>query len=176
MPYNMAHNLRPSHQQSLLSPELSPMSPEPQYSPMSPEPQFSPMSPEPQYSPMPGHPQSPEPRATTPSGSPGPADPLTSYCRLLADIRARTHQFHAACRQVILLNHKILDAKRRYERARADFRLSFRYSNRLKLTSLEGVRDLIYDLAVSLMHQVEGLQAQLQQHYLHALQEQVPAP
>ena len=39
-----------------------------------------------------------------------------------------------ACSQVILLNHQIEAAKARYDRARAVKRLSFRYSNRLKLT------------------------------------------
>ena len=59
---------------------------------------------------------------------------------VLCDIRARNKVFRRACSQVILLDHQIEAAKARYDRARAVKRLSFRYSNRLKLTSLEGVR------------------------------------
>ena len=66
---------------------------------------------------------------------------------VLCDIRARNKLFRRACSQVILLNHQIESAKARYDRAREVKRLSFRYSNRLKLTSLEGVRNLIYEFA-----------------------------
>ena len=66
---------------------------------------------------------------------------------ILCDIRARNKVFRRACSQVILLNHQIEASKARYDSTRAVKRLSFRYSNRLKLTSLEGVRNLVYDIA-----------------------------
>ena len=65
--------------------------------------------------------------------------------------------------QVILLNHQIEAAKARYDRARAVKRLSFRYSNRLKLTSLEGVRNLVYEFACVKCEEIEGLQAKLRE-------------
>ena len=82
---------------------------------------------------------------------------------VLCDIRMRNKIFRRACSQVILLNHKIEDAKAHYDRARAVRRLSFRYSNRLKLTNLEGVRNLIYEYACIKCEEIEGLQARLRQ-------------
>ena len=82
---------------------------------------------------------------------------------VLCQIRAVNKVFRRVCSQVILLNHKIEDAKTRYDRARAVRRLSFRYSNRLKLTSLEGVRNLIYEHACVKCEVIEALQAKLRQ-------------
>ena len=82
---------------------------------------------------------------------------------VLCDIRAQNKIFRRACSQVILLNHQIEGAKARYDRARTGRRLSFRYSNRLKLTSLEGVRNLIYEYACVKCEEIEGLQAKLRQ-------------
>ena len=59
--------------------------------------------------------------------------------------------------------HQIEAAKARYDRARAVKRLSFRYSNRLKLTSLEGVRNLVYEFACVKCEEIEGLQAKLRE-------------
>ena len=55
--------------------------------------------------------------------------------------------FDRACTQVILLNLRIICLKARYDRARATNKLAFRYSNRLKLTSLEGVRNMWFKYA-----------------------------
>lgn len=82
---------------------------------------------------------------------------------VLCEIRASNKVFRRACSQVILLNHQIESAKARYDRARAVKRLSFRYSNRLKLTSLEGVRNLIYEYACTKCSEIEVLQAKLRQ-------------
>jgi len=79
----------------------------------------------------------------------------------MCDIRALNKVFRRACSQVILLNHQIEAAKARYDRARAVKRLSFRYSNRLKLTSLEGVRNLIYEYACQKCEEIENLQGKL---------------
>ena len=80
---------------------------------------------------------------------------------VLMDIRATNKVFRRACSQVILLNHKIEAAKTRYDRARSVKRMSFRYTNRLKLTTLEGVRNLIYEHACAKCEQIESLQAKL---------------
>ena len=95
-----------------------------------------------------------------PLEQPASLDQVTS---LVEEIKAKNKFFKAACAQVILLNHKVEDAKARYDRARSDHRLSFRYSNRLKLTNLEGVRDQVYNYAVLRLHDIEMLQEQLQQ-------------
>ena len=82
---------------------------------------------------------------------------------VLCQIRSVNKVFRRACSQVILLNHKIEDAKTRYDRARTVKRLSFRYANRLKLTSLEGVRNLIYEHACAKCEEIESLQAKLRE-------------
>ena len=82
---------------------------------------------------------------------------------VLCEIRAVNKVFRRACSQVILLNHKIEAAKTRYDRARQVRRLSFRYTNRLKLTSLEGMRNLIYEHACAKCEEIEALQAKLRQ-------------
>ena len=81
----------------------------------------------------------------------------------LCEIRATNKVFRKACSQVILLNHKIEDAKTRYDRAGKVRRLSFRYSQRMKLTALEGVRNLIYDYACIKCDEIEKLQLKLRE-------------
>ena len=83
---------------------------------------------------------------------------LSTWRRLHCLVRhqARNKVFRRACSQVILLNHQIEAAKARYDRARAVKRLSFRYSNRLKLTSLEGVRNLVYEFACVKCEEIEA--------------------
>ena len=82
---------------------------------------------------------------------------------VLCSIRSSNKVFRRACSQVILLNHQIESAKARYDRTRDVRRLAFRYSNRLKLTSLEGVRNLIYEYACAKCSEIEGLQSKLRQ-------------
>ena len=76
-------------------------------------------------------------------------------------IRITNKVFRKACSSVILLNHKIEEAKARYDRARATRRLSFRYSYRLRLTALEGVRNLMYEFACNKCDEIESLQSKL---------------
>ena len=85
----------------------------------------------------------------------------SSTAALLSDIRAKNRVFRKACAQVVLLNLRIEDAKTHYLRARATGNLAFRYSYRMKLTSLEGVRDALYDFAVVKCEEIEALQTRL---------------
>ncbi len=80
---------------------------------------------------------------------------------LTRKIRALNKVFRLACSQVILLNHRIEAVKARYDRACAVKRLSFRYCNRLKLTSLQGVRNVIYEYVIQKSEEIENLQMQL---------------
>ena len=87
----------------------------------------------------------------------------SSTAALLFDVRAKNRVFRKACSQVILLNLRIEDAKTHYLRARATGNLAFRYSYRMKLTSLEGVRDTLYNFAVVKCEEIEGLQERLRE-------------
>ena len=87
----------------------------------------------------------------------------SSTAALLSDFRVKNRVFRRACAQVVLLNLRIEDAKTHYLRARATGNLAFRYSYRMKLTSLEGVRDALYDFAVVKCEEIEALQAHLRE-------------
>ena len=80
---------------------------------------------------------------------------------LRCDIRALNKIFRRACQQVILMNNRIEEMKARYDRARASNRRSFRYTNRLKLCVIEGVRNMYYDFACSKCDEIEDKQAKL---------------
>lgn len=81
---------------------------------------------------------------------------------LVYEIRALNKTFHQACAQVIILNRKITFMKTRYDRARSDNHRSFRYTNRLKLCALEGVRNMYYEFACRKCDEIETLQEKLQ--------------
>ena len=105
-------------------------------------------------------PQQTSPRSPSQTDITAMEDTAHSLC---SQIHATNKVFRLACSQVILLNNKIEEVKARYDRARADRRLSFRFSNRLKLTSLEGVRNLIYEYACVKCEEIEALQIKLRE-------------
>ncbi len=80
---------------------------------------------------------------------------------VLCEIKSKNKVFRKACSQIILLNHQIESSKTRYDRAKQVRRLSFRYTNRLKLTALEGVRNFTYEITCSKCEEIEILQARL---------------
>jgi hypothetical protein len=65
-----------------------------------------------------------------------------------------------------MLNRKIEDMQVRYDRAFADGRRSFRYSHRLKLATLEGMRNMYYEYACRRADELEKMQDTLIQHGL----------
>ena len=70
-------------------------------------------------------------------------------------------KFKKACSQVILLNNQILEAQIRYDRARENGQKSHRYLGRLKLATLEGVRNMIYRYAQERADQLDAMQDRL---------------
>ena len=80
---------------------------------------------------------------------------------LRREIKCENKVFRKACSQIILLNHKGESSKTKYDRAKRVRRLSFRYTNRLKLTALERVRNLTYEFACSICEEIQNLQAEL---------------
>lgn len=69
-------------------------------------------------------------------------------------------KFRRACRQLLILNEEIDCLQCRYERAEAENQRSFRYSLRLRIATLEGVRDAYQEYAIRISHGLQGLQAQ----------------
>lgn len=66
-------------------------------------------------------------------------------------IYTRLHEtelrFKKACEQVVLLNDKLMGLQVRYDRARQENSRSFRYNLRLRMATVEGVRNAYYEYA-----------------------------
>lgn len=72
-----------------------------------------------------------------------------------------TLKFKKSCSQVIHLNNMITDVQTRYDRALTNGQTSYRYVLRLRLMSLEGVRNCIYEYARQKGDEIDQLQEQL---------------
>ena len=80
---------------------------------------------------------------------------------LINQIRQEDRKFRRACQQVAILNNQLTDLKQRYERAARMDRKSFRCSARLRVASMEGVRNMMYQYAEAKCEEIEELQDQL---------------
>ena len=70
-------------------------------------------------------------------------------------------KFRKACQQIVLLNNQIEALQVRYDRAYKANQRTFRYSLRLRLATLEGVRNMFYEYAYRRADELEALQDQL---------------
>ena len=78
---------------------------------------------------------------------------------MCAEIRHVNKKFRIACAQLVQLNNLIEELEARYNRANRDNRRSFRYSLRLRLCTLEGVRNMIYEWASERADELEDMMA-----------------
>ena len=62
---------------------------------------------------------------------------------LLDQLKQMNKKFRLSCNQVVLLNNEIEYLQIRYDKSVADQRRSFRYFLRLKIATLEGVRNML---------------------------------
>ncbi len=76
-------------------------------------------------------------------------------------IRDMNRKFRHACSQLILMNNLIDEIEVRYHRAQASERRSYRYILRLRLCTIEGVRNMFYEYAYARADQLEQLQLKL---------------
>lgn len=67
-------------------------------------------------------------------------------------------KFRKACSQIVLLNNEIEALQARYNRTMKNNRRSFRYSIRLRLATLEGIRNMFYEYASRMADELEELQ------------------
>lgn len=86
---------------------------------------------------------------------------MESSNQALATFRMTDRKFRRACQQIRLLNHRIEDAQIRYDRAYKTNRRSFRYTCRLQLATLEGMRNMFYEYACNRADELEALQEDL---------------
>ena len=70
-------------------------------------------------------------------------------------------KFERACSQLTILNAKISEIQLRYDRAAAVNRRSFRYSLRIQLVELEGVRNMYYQYARGKAEELDHMKQQI---------------
>ena len=76
-------------------------------------------------------------------------------------IRDLNKKFRLSCTQLIFINNLIEEAEIRYNRSQAENRRSYRYILRLKLCTLEGVRNMFYEYAYAKADELEKMQLDL---------------
>lgn len=70
-------------------------------------------------------------------------------------------KFRRSCHHIRILNRRIEEVQIRYDRAFSAGRRSFRYSQRLKLATYEGMRNMYYEYACRHADQLEKMQDEL---------------
>lgn len=70
-------------------------------------------------------------------------------------------RFRRACEQIVLLNQKLEELQLRYGRAKSDNLRSYRYSLRLRLAVVEGLRNTYYEYAHGKADEVAELRQEL---------------
>ena len=70
-------------------------------------------------------------------------------------------RFRRACEQIVQLNYKLDDLQGRYLSAKKDNLRSFRYNCRLRLSVVEGLRNMYYDYAHQKAEDIDGLRKDL---------------
>ena len=76
----------------------------------------------------------------------------------LSKMKVLDAKFCKACQQIRILNHRIKDKQVRYNRAYKVNQRSWRYSLRLQLATMEGVRNMFYEYAYQRADELEALQ------------------
>ena len=81
--------------------------------------------------------------------------------KLLARFHAQDGKFRRACKQIRLLNRRLEDKQIRYDRAYSRNMRSARYTLRLQLATMEGMRNMFYEYASLVADELEEIQDQL---------------
>ena len=76
-------------------------------------------------------------------------------------LREAENKFRKSCAQITLINKKLEDLQKRYNRAKNDNNRAFRYNLRLKLACVEGARNMYYEYAHVQAELVAELRLQL---------------
>lgn len=80
---------------------------------------------------------------------------------LLDELKQMNKKFRLSCNQVVLLNNEIEYLQLRYDQAVGEHSRSFRYFLRLKIATLEGVRNMIYEYACRRADQLDAMHEKL---------------
>ncbi len=78
--------------------------------------------------------------------------------QMLSSFRLLDVKFRRSCHHIRMLNRRIEEVQVRYDRAFASGQRSFRYTHRLKLATLEGMRNMYYEYACLRADELEQMQ------------------
>ena len=81
--------------------------------------------------------------------------------KLLYSLKQMNRKFRLACKQVVLMNNEIEYLQNRYDKAVDCSSRSFRYFLRLKIATLEGIRNMFYDYASQHADKLDALHLKL---------------
>ena len=81
--------------------------------------------------------------------------------QLLCSLKQMNRKFRLACKQVVLLNNEIEYQQNRYDRAVDSGSRSFRYFLRLKIATLEGIRNVFYEYASQHADKLDALHVKM---------------
>ena len=81
--------------------------------------------------------------------------------QLLQELHESDRKFRRAGRQIIILSNKIKDLNARYQRAQKEDRKTFRYTLRLQLATIEGMRNMFYEYLARKAEELDAIQDQL---------------
>ena len=91
---------------------------------------------------------------------------LTNAVDFVLAMRMRDRRFRSVCRQLVLMNDNIRGVRRRYERSMTSHgKRSFRYPQRLRLMTLEGVRDAFTEYAHKEADKLDAMEEQLREQH-----------
>ena len=101
---------------------------------------------------------------------------ITIYCHIFFTMKVKVQQkrlnkkatlvenerrFKKACEQIVQLNYSLDALQQRYNRAKKDNHRSFRYSLRLRIAVVDGMRNMYYDYAHKKAEAVAELRQEL---------------
>ena len=85
--------------------------------------------------------------------------------QLINQMREVDKKFRRVCEQLVLLNNRIEAYQKRYDRAVSSNQRSFRYQHRLRLVTLEGVRNMFYEYASDRADKLDEMQDRLMEEF-----------
>ena len=80
---------------------------------------------------------------------------------LMTTFQTQDRKFRRACHHIRILNRKIKMVQLRYDKAFEQQRRTFRYTYRLQLATLEGMRNMYYEYACRRADELEKMQDSL---------------
>ena len=83
--------------------------------------------------------------------------------QIQALILQKDGKFQKACAQVLLLNNMVQDLQTRYDREVKENQRQYRYTLRLRLCTVEGLRNMYYEYACQGADEIEALEDTMRQ-------------